>query len=65
VDPVVRLANDVARQFALRDDIDPASAVATHLQLFWDPRMRAELLAHIAAGAPDLDPLVAEAARQL
>ena len=58
----VRLANDIAAQFHHLPPADAESQIATHLRMFWDPGMRTQLLAHIAAGGVDLDPLVIEAA---
>ena len=63
--PYVRLANDIAEQFHHLPDEEATSSVASHLKLFWDPRMRTQLLAHIAAGGTDLDPLVVKAADEL
>jgi formate dehydrogenase subunit delta len=61
----VRLANDVAVQFRyLPDDVAVARVVA-HLTAFWDPRMRAQLVAAADAGDDDLDPIAAEAADRL
>jgi len=61
----VRLANDVAAQFHhLRHDAAVAG-IAAHLRTFWDPRMRAQLVAAVDAGAPGLDPLAVEAAGRL
>ena len=63
--PHVRLANEIAIQFAhLRFD-DGAARVAKHMHDFWEPRMLVALLAHIDAGGDDLDPLAAAAAEQL
>ena len=63
--PYVRLANDIAEQFHHLPDEEATSGVASHLKLFWEPRMRTQLLAHIAAGGTDLDPLVVKAADEL
>lgn len=66
--PHVRLANDIAAQFAHLPPAEAASRVASHLRMFWDPRMRAQLLATVRAGGPaadDLDPLAAAAAELL
>jgi formate dehydrogenase subunit delta len=61
----VRLANDVAAQFHhLRHDAAVAG-IAAHLRTFWDPRMRAQLVAAVDAGAAGLDPLAVEAAGRL
>jgi len=61
----VRLANDIAVQFHHMPDEKATSDIATHIQMFWDPRMRTQLLAHVAAGGADLDPLIVKAADQI
>ncbi len=61
VPPVVRLANDIARQFAHLPDDQAAAAVAQHVSMFWDPRMREDLAAEIARDDSQLDPLVVQA----
>ncbi len=61
----VRLANDIAAQFAHLDHDKAVAGVLAHLTTFWDPRMRAQLLEHVAAGGRGLDPLVIDAAAQL
>ncbi|TDO50574.1 formate dehydrogenase subunit delta [Kribbella sp. VKM Ac-2527] len=63
--PQVRLANEIARQFAHRTPADAATAIATHIRAVWDPRMKAALIAHLDAGGEDLDPVAALAAAQL
>lgn len=61
----VRLGNDIARQFAHLDDRFAADAIAGHIRKFWDPRMRAELRACVAAGETGIDPLLALAAQSI
>ncbi|MFG1927290.1 formate dehydrogenase subunit delta [Cryptosporangium sp. NPDC048952] len=61
--PERRLINDIARQFAHLPAEVAAAAVADHVRRFWDPRMRARLLALADDGG--LDPLPAAAAAQL
>jgi formate dehydrogenase subunit delta len=61
----VRMANDIARQFAHLPPDQGAAGVAAHLRSFWDPRMRAQLLDLVAAGGSGLDPLVLAAAQLL
>jgi formate dehydrogenase subunit delta len=63
--PHVRLANDIAAQFHARPPDEAAEMVATHIRQFWDPRMRAQLLAHVDAGGAGLDPLAVDAAHRL
>ena len=61
---LVRMANQIAAEF---DNQQPGDAVAPtwdHVQLFWDPRMKAQILAHLAGGGAGLSP-VAMAAMKL
>ena len=59
--PVVRLANDIARQFAHLPADEAAAAVAGHITAFWDPRMRTHLLEEIQRDPSRLDPIVVQA----
>lgn len=63
--PERRLVNDIARQFGYLPAEDAAAAIADHVCRFWDPRMRARLLALVDSGADGLDPLAAAAAARL
>jgi formate dehydrogenase subunit delta len=63
--PEARLGNDIARQFANLPWTEAAAAVARHIENFWDPRMRRNLDALIAAGDDTLDPLLVDAAGRL
>jgi formate dehydrogenase subunit delta len=41
------MANDIARYFASEPEHDEAVAgIAAHLERFWEPRMRAAIVAH-------------------
>jgi len=40
---IITMANQIARNLA-HGHGDPATAVAQHINNFWDPRMRAQLL---------------------
>jgi formate dehydrogenase subunit delta len=63
--PHVRLANEIAIQFAHLPGADAESRIATHMHDFWEARMVRALLAHVDAGGDDLDPLAAGAAEHL
>jgi formate dehydrogenase subunit delta len=39
---IVRMINQIADN--VQNEVDPASATAEHIRLFWDPRMKALLL---------------------
>ena len=53
---LVHMANQIATNLATEDA--PVAAVAEHIQLFWDPRMKEMIFAH---GTDDLSPVAAAA----
>jgi formate dehydrogenase subunit delta len=63
--PYVRLANEIAAQFAHRSPTEAATAIANHIKTVWDPRMKRDLIAHADSGATDLTPTAALAAQKL
>lgn len=63
--PQVRMANDIAAQFAHQDAEAAAAAIAAHIRSFWTPRMRADFLHHAESEPGSLDPLALAAARLL
>ena len=58
-DKLAYMANQIGKFFAHQPHAKAVAAIADHLQKFWDPRMRGEILAHL--NAVQLDPLVREA----
>jgi formate dehydrogenase subunit delta len=64
-DKLVMMANQIGRFFSPQHDSDPAAAIADHLEKFWEPRMRAAIVAHLAAGGTGLDAPVREAVGRL
>jgi formate dehydrogenase subunit delta len=62
---LVMMANQIGKFFVPQRGADPVEAIADHLQKFWDPRMRAEIVAHVAAGGAGLDDPVREAVGRL
>ncbi|WP_372892836.1 formate dehydrogenase subunit delta [Rhodosalinus sp.] len=64
-DKLARMANQIATFFKAQPGGDHAARVAKHLEDFWEPRMRRQLLALVQAGHADLDPLVVEAAGRM
>ena len=63
-DRLIYMANQIGKFFAAQPG-DGAAGVAGHIRSFWDPQMRAELLAWRAGGGEGLDPLALEAAARL
>jgi len=64
-DRLVMMANQIAKFFTPQRQADPIAAIADHLQKFWDPRMRAAIVAHLERGGEGLDMPVREAVRRL
>jgi formate dehydrogenase subunit delta len=62
-DKTVRMANQIATFFLSQPEAERASGVATHINKFWEPRMRRAFLDHVDAGGEGLMPLVIEAAK--
>jgi formate dehydrogenase subunit delta len=60
---LIYMANQIARFFAAQPE--GAAGAAGHLKSFWDPQMRAEIIAWRAAGGDGLDPVAAEAVDRL
>ncbi|MQA31173.1 MAG: formate dehydrogenase subunit delta [Luteitalea sp.] len=59
IERLVAMANDIGAFFdAEPDKSEAARSVATHLQRFWDPRMRRELIAHHRTGGQGLKDVV-------
>jgi formate dehydrogenase subunit delta len=65
VAPEARMGNDIARQFAHLPASEAARLIAQHIERFWDPRMRRNLEALVAAHDDSLDPVVVDAAGRL
>ena len=57
---LIYMANQIATNLAHEDD--PVSATAKHLSDFWDPRMKAMIVAN---GGKGLDPVAAAAVVRL
>ncbi|KAB2869881.1 MAG: formate dehydrogenase subunit delta [Bauldia sp.] len=62
---LVTMANQIGRFFVSEDKATAVAAIADHLEKFWDPRMRAGIVAHLRAGGEGLDPAVREAVERL
>lgn len=61
---MLRMANQIAINLHSLGP-EAAGAVAEHIRAFWDPRMRASLMAYVEDGGSDLHPLVLQAAEIL
>ena len=65
-DNLVRMVNRIGAFFASMPDRQEAlEGIATHIQRFWEPRMRRQLLAHVDERQGDgIDAVVLTALRQ-
>ncbi len=65
-DKLVYMANQIGKFFASQGHDAAVAGVATHIAKFWDPRMRAQIFAHLREhGGAGLDPDVKEAIESL
>ena len=59
------MANQIATAFAHLPEAEAVTSIAGHIDAFWDPRMRAQLLALVEAREPDLAPRVVAATARI
>ena len=62
---LVSMANQIGAFFAPYPSERRAEGIRNHLRSYWDPRMRADLIAYIERGGEDLDPNLVAGARLL
>lgn len=60
-DRLIYMANQIARNLETMGEDKAIEAVADHLASFWDPRMKAQIIAIAQAGPERLSPRVAAA----
>jgi formate dehydrogenase subunit delta len=62
---LVYMANQIARFFVSQPGDVAALSTADHLNAFWDPRMRRQIVDHLGHGGEGLDPIALDAVRLL
>jgi formate dehydrogenase subunit delta len=62
---MVRMANQMASFFKPYGDVEGTKDLATHINNFWEPRMRKMFFDYIAQGGKDFAPMVLAAAPQV
>ena len=62
---LVRMANQIADFFKAQPEEDALAGAADHIRRFWDPRMRAKMAEHLAAGGQGLNPLARAAVERV
>ena len=64
-DKLVYMANQIGKFFVSQGEAAAVAGIAAHIGKFWDPRMRAAIIAHLDAGGAGLDPAVRKAIETL
>jgi formate dehydrogenase subunit delta len=64
-DKLVMMANQIGAFFVSQGPDQAAGEIAAHLRKFWEPRMRAAIVAHLRAGGEGLKPEVRLAVEEL
>ncbi len=62
---LVMMANQIAAFFGAQGEERAVPQIASHIEKFWDPRMRREITAHVAASGAGLNPLARAAIERL
>lgn len=58
LDKLVYMANQIGKFFDSQGREQAAAGTVDHIQKFWDPRMRTQILAYLEAGGQGLEPVV-------
>lgn len=64
-DKLLRMANQIAIFMESKPHAEGVALCASHINDFWEPRMRQQLFATLDAGGEGLHPLVIEAAPRI
>ncbi len=64
-DKLVYMANQIGKFFKSQGEDAAVKGTAEHLRKFWDPRMRAAILRHLANGGDGLEPIARQAVEKL
>ena len=65
LEALVRMANQIARQWGADSSADAVAAVTNHLEKFWEHDMRVDLARAVDAGSVTVDDLVVQAVHRL
>ena len=65
IERLVRMANQIAANFGVQSVDSAALAVADHITMFWDPRMKSMIDSYVIGGGKGLSPVAHEAVTSL
>ena len=57
IERLIYMANQIAIAFRTKPEAQAVDATRDHIAKFWDPRMRAMITSHMAAGGEGLTPI--------
>ena len=64
-DKLVLMVNQIAKNVAIHGEEKAVAAIARHVKMFWEPRMRQGIDAHVKAGGEGLMPTALKALQGL
>ena len=64
-DKLVMMANQISKFFAVQGEERAVAGISEHIRKFWEPRMKAEIFAHVDASGEGLEPLAKKAIARL
>ncbi len=62
---MVHMANQIALFFESYPKEEAVASVTNHLKMFWEPRMRRQIIQYVASGGGGLHELVRESVKRL
>jgi formate dehydrogenase subunit delta len=62
---MIHMANQIALFFESYPKEEAVASVTDHLQKFWEPRMRRQIIEYVASGGAGLHDLVRESVKRL
>jgi len=62
---LVRMANDIEKFFKVQGEERAIAGISDHVKKFWEPRMKAQIFAHLDEGGAGLEPLTLKALQRL
>jgi formate dehydrogenase subunit delta len=65
IDRLVRMANQIGDYYAAMPEREATNGTASHLRMYWTPKMIREIIAFADQGHPGLNPIAARAVETL
>lgn len=62
---LIRMANQIGMAFRAQGEEKAIIGISNHVKLFWEPRMKKQIFAHLDHGGEGLNPLTLKALQKL